>query len=102
MRSPCYQCVSVSPSIKFRVPEQICMKLGMYVMAREPNSTVYFINPSHQSLCLYVYSYIVTRQRLGKHVPTTMNTRNNKITVGRVVFSADRVVSNESRRLVLP
>jgi hypothetical protein len=33
----------------------IFMKLGMYIMAPEPTSTAYFINSSHQSLCLYVY-----------------------------------------------
>jgi hypothetical protein len=34
------------------------MKLdgGMCVMATEPISMAYFINPSHQSVCLYVYS----------------------------------------------
>jgi hypothetical protein len=31
------------------------MKLGMYITACEPILTAYFINPSHQSLCLYVY-----------------------------------------------
>jgi hypothetical protein len=31
------------------------MKLGMDIMAPEPISTAYFINPSHQSVCLYVY-----------------------------------------------
>jgi hypothetical protein len=33
------------------MPEPIFMKLGMYIMAPEPISTVYFINPSHQSVC---------------------------------------------------
>jgi hypothetical protein len=41
----------------------------MYTVAPEPNSTAYSINPSHQSVCLYVYPHIVARQRLGKHVP---------------------------------
>jgi hypothetical protein len=30
------------------------MKLGMYIMAPEPISTAYVINPSHQSVCIYV------------------------------------------------
>jgi hypothetical protein len=34
--------------------EPIFMKLGMYIMAPEPISTEYFINPSHQFVCLYV------------------------------------------------
>jgi hypothetical protein len=37
------------------MPEPICMKPGMYVMAPEPISTAYFINPSQQSVCMYVY-----------------------------------------------
>jgi hypothetical protein len=37
------------------MPEPIFMKLGMYIMAPEPISSAYFINPSHQSVCLYVY-----------------------------------------------
>jgi hypothetical protein len=48
--------------------EPIFMKLGMYVMVPKPISTVYFINLSHQSVCLYVYLAIVARQRLGKNV----------------------------------
>jgi hypothetical protein len=30
------------------------MNLDMFVMAADPISTAYFINPSHQSVCLYV------------------------------------------------
>jgi hypothetical protein len=30
------------------------MELGMHVIASEPISTVYFIDPSHQPVCLYV------------------------------------------------
>jgi hypothetical protein len=37
------------------MPEPIFMKLGMHIMANEPISTAYFINPSHHSVCLYVY-----------------------------------------------
>jgi hypothetical protein len=33
----------------------IFLKFGMYIMAPEPISVTYFINPSHQSVCLYVY-----------------------------------------------
>jgi hypothetical protein len=72
------------------------MKLGVYIMASEPISTAYFINPSHQSVCLYVYPPIVARQRLGRHVPVAVNTLNNRRIVGGVVFYAARVVSKES------
>jgi hypothetical protein len=64
-------------------------------MASEPISATYFINPSHQSVCLYVYPLIVARQRFGKHVPVTTNTPNNRRIVGGI-FYAVRVVSKES------
>jgi hypothetical protein len=41
----------------------------MYINAPEPISTVYFTNPSHQSVYLYVHLPIVARQRLGKCIP---------------------------------
>jgi hypothetical protein len=79
------------------------MELGMYVIAPEPISTVYFINLSHQSLCLYVYSLTVVRQRFGKNFIAATNTETtNKGIVGRVVFHAARIVSKKSRLLVLP
>jgi hypothetical protein len=81
----------------------------MYIMETEPISTAYFINPSHQSVCLCVYPSIAARQqlvkcippsgakqRLGKHVPTVTNTRNNRGAVGGVTFYAVRVLSKES------
>jgi hypothetical protein len=80
------------------MPDPIFMKLGMYIMAPELVSTAYFINPSHESVCLYPPN--VARQWLGKHVPAA--TRNNRKNIGGVVFYAVRVVSKESRRLVLP
>jgi hypothetical protein len=55
--------------------EPIFTKRGMHIMAPEPISTAYFINPSHQSVCLYVYPLIVARQRLGKNVTAATNTR---------------------------
>jgi hypothetical protein len=54
-------CVSVyspSPTISFWMPEPVFMKLGMCIMAPQPISVAYFINPSHQSVCLYVYPRI--------------------------------------------
>jgi hypothetical protein len=55
MRSPCCLCVCVSSPINCWMPETIFVKLGMYIMAPEPIWTAFFINPSHQSVCLYVY-----------------------------------------------
>jgi hypothetical protein len=54
----------------------------------------------HKSLpsacvCICIPS-IVARQRFGKHVHAATNTSNNRRTVGRFVFYAVRVVSNES------
>jgi hypothetical protein len=48
----------------------------MYIMAPEPISTTHFINPCHQPVHLYVYTPIVARQRLGKHVTATTNTHS--------------------------
>jgi hypothetical protein len=45
------------------------------------------------SMCVPV---LVSRQRLGKHVPAVKNIRNNKGIVGRVVFYLVRVLSRES------
>jgi hypothetical protein len=50
------------------------MKLGTYIMAPETMSTAYFINPSFQSVCLYVYPLVVTRQRLCKNITVAKNT----------------------------
>jgi hypothetical protein len=82
--------------------EPIFINLGMYIMAPKPISTAYFINPSHQSMCLYVYPSMIVRQRLGKNFTAATNARNNSIIVGRVVLYAVRVVSKESRWLFLP
>jgi hypothetical protein len=70
-------------------------------MAPEPISTAFFINPSHKSVCLYLYPLIVARQRLGKKLPQQRIYTQQRIVVG-VVSYAVRVVSGESRRLVLP
>jgi hypothetical protein len=52
------------------MPGPIFMKLGVYNTAPEPLSTAYFINLSHQYVCLYVNPLIIARQRLGKNPPT--------------------------------
>jgi hypothetical protein len=45
------------------------MKLGMNIMTTEPISMEYFINPSRQSVYLYMYTCIVAKQRLAKNPP---------------------------------
>jgi hypothetical protein len=59
MQSSCCLCVYVPPPLNF-------MKSGMNIMAPEPILTVYLINPSHQSACLYVY---VAGQQLSQILP---------------------------------
>jgi hypothetical protein len=50
------------PPVNFWMAEPIFMRLGMHIMAPDSISTVYFIWPSNQSVCLYVYLPIVARQ----------------------------------------
>jgi hypothetical protein len=50
-------CVSVYPPINFRMSEPIFMKLGLYIMAPELISATYFLNPSHQSVSVFVVPY---------------------------------------------
>jgi hypothetical protein len=61
------------------------MKLGTYIMASKPISTAYFINPSHQSVCLCVSflsflgkgyenctPVLIAKQRLRKRIPAAI------------------------------
>jgi hypothetical protein len=68
-------CVSVYPSsMSFWTPEPIFTKLGTYITAPELISTAHYINPSHQSVRLYVYPLIVTRQWIDKNAAAATNT----------------------------
>jgi hypothetical protein len=51
------------------------MKIDLYMIALQAITTAYFINPSHQSVCLWVQPLIVAKQKLGKHVPAAMYTQ---------------------------
>jgi hypothetical protein len=73
------------------MPEPISAKLGMYIMVPEPISTAYSINPSNQSVCLYVYPRLLMLGNGSLH----MFPRQRRI-VGHVVLYAVRVVSKES------
>jgi hypothetical protein len=73
--------------------EPVFMKLDIYIMAHEPISVAYFISPSHQSVCLYVYPLSLHRQPLSRNVIAATNTCDNRIIVGRIVFYAVCVVS---------
>jgi hypothetical protein len=67
--------VNIFPLFNFWMPEPIFMKLSMYIMTLEPISMTFFMHPFRQSVCLYVYSHIVIRQRLGKNFTAATNTR---------------------------
>jgi hypothetical protein len=58
-RSPYCLCVCESHStpINFRIPEPVFIKLDIYIMAPEPISTAYFLNPSHKCVSVYVFRY---------------------------------------------
>jgi hypothetical protein len=51
MRSPNSLCPCIPP-INFWMPEPIFINLGIYIMTPEPVQTAYFINPSHQCVCI--------------------------------------------------
>jgi hypothetical protein len=87
-------CVSLLYQIWMSGP--VFMKLGMHTLAPQPISMTYFINPSHQSVCLYVYPPIIARQRHSKHVPAATNTRNDRRIVGLVILYNARALSKES------
>jgi hypothetical protein len=74
--------VSLKSPINFGMPEPVYMKLYTYITTPEPIWTAYFINPSHQSVCLCIL--IVARQRLGKHVSAATNTRSSTRNIGFV------------------
>jgi hypothetical protein len=78
----------------------------MYIMAPEPISAAYFINPSHQSVCLHVYPLSLLGKGLVK-IPLLLGsgsvkcyddneyTCNNRRIVGCVVFCAVCIVSSK-------
>jgi hypothetical protein len=45
------------------------MKLGMYITAPEPISMTQLKNPSHQSMCLYVYPRMAVGYDRGISLP---------------------------------
>jgi hypothetical protein len=53
--------------------QSACALNTRYIMLPEAISTSYFINLSHQSVCLYVYPPIVARQRPGQNIAAATN-----------------------------
>jgi hypothetical protein len=80
-------CLRTPTPFNFWMPEPIFMKLGIYITAPAPISTAYFINPSHQSVFLYVYPLSL----LSNGSEETLQ-RQRRI-VGSVVFYWVRFVS---------
>jgi hypothetical protein len=85
MQSSCCLCIR---HINLRMPEPIIMKLGIYIMTPEPISTAYFINPSHQSVCLYMYPLSLLGNGSVKRYRENEYTRNKRRIVGGVVLYA--------------
>jgi hypothetical protein len=61
-------CLCIPPLLSFEWLDK-SKKPDIYIMGPEPISVAYVINPSDQSVCLYVYPPIITRQCLGKMLP---------------------------------
>jgi hypothetical protein len=74
------------------------MKLGTYIIAPDPVLVAYLINSSHQSvfcMCMQGSVKCTFLSLLGSyltHVPAATNTCNDRRIVGRVIFSAVRVL----------
>jgi hypothetical protein len=66
-------CLYIPPN-KYSIAEPVFIKLGMCITAPDPVSAASFINPSHQSVCLYAYPPNVAGQRLCQNVTTATNT----------------------------
>jgi hypothetical protein len=88
MRSPCCLCLYVCPPMNFWM-----MKLGMYILAAEHISLLYFINPSHQ----YIPTFLMLLGNGSVNiVPLGRNTCNNRKIVGHIIFFVIPVISKES------
>jgi hypothetical protein len=66
-------CRYISP-YQLRMAEPIFMKLGMYIMAPEPISVAYFMNPISPCVC----PPIIAKQQLSKDVTAAMNTHTTE------------------------
>jgi hypothetical protein len=63
MQSPSSLCVYES------LLRNLNLKLDMYITAPEPILTLYLINPSQQTVCLYVYPLSLLGNGLAKILP---------------------------------
>jgi hypothetical protein len=97
MESPCSLCLCIPISTFGYLNQSSWNLVCTYIMAPEPISMAYFINPTHQSVCLYVYPPIIARQQLSRNITAAMNTH---ATINELL-DASLSISKESRRLIL-
>jgi hypothetical protein len=94
MRSPCCLCVCESRLSPFECLTQSLWNLVFHVTWVHLSGVLYkSLSPVCVAAC--ASPHIVTRQRLGRHVPLAANRCNNRRIVGGVVFYTIRVVSRE-------
>jgi hypothetical protein len=86
-------CVGPTSLVSFFQNEPIFMKLSIYIMTSETISTVYFINPCHQSVCVSLLSFLGNGSV--KNCRCNEYKSNNRRNVGRVVFYDVRVISRK-------
>jgi hypothetical protein len=119
---PCFECLKVglcdlyalcvSHPTNYWMVEAIFIKLGMCIVAPERISKTYFINPSHQSVCLCMTHIVakqrlsenpcIVAQRLGENVTAAVNTNATIEDLLGASFLYGPCRIKESRRLVLP
>jgi hypothetical protein len=65
-------------------------------MAPDPISTMYFINSSHRSMCLYVHPLFIARQRLSENVTAATNAHKklDNCSACRSIRSSCRIKQN--------
>jgi hypothetical protein len=85
-------CVSLLSAFEY-LNQYLCNFVCTYIMAPEPFPTAYFINPSHQSVCVSPPSF------LGNSSINAFPRKRN--IVGCVGFFAVRVVSEEPLVIVM-
>jgi hypothetical protein len=93
-------CQPPPPHINFWIPELNFKKLNMYTAAPGP-IWVCVINPSDQSVCLYVYPLIVATKRFGKtlprqrmHMQQTKNCRRRRFLCGPYRIKGKYVINS--------
>jgi hypothetical protein len=76
---------SVMPDLPvYNMLLSLCVSLPVNFWMPEPIKTAYFLNPSHQSVCLYVCPLNIVRQWLVKHIPMALNTHNTRRTLWHI------------------